>query len=204
MTKFSNFFKIRGGENETFKYTNDYCEMVEILLNFIKGDRSGDFELHLRTRAKCYPTSAQWTINYIRGIRLYLQDMMYLPANVLSEMRKEMCLGKRSLGKFNAVGCGHWRLNWHYPHWLILYPFKNAMHSTLLSHLGNGRKGTDENGDLSAALHSEWSQSRITKDEKDIQTFVEGFRACNPLNAHYEEFRLLHNAFQISKKLGNR
>lgn len=110
--------------------------------------------------------------NYIRGVTLYLQDMMHLSANILTEMGKGMCSVKRSLGKFNAVGCdlalkqtqnrssavtggliGITHIKEAMQRWRILYPVKNAMHSTLLSHLGIE---SDENGDISAAVHSEW------------------------------------------------
>lgn len=54
----SNFLKFvtdMSSENELFKYLNNYCEMVEILLNSILADRCNDFELHLLTTRQMLP-----------------------------------------------------------------------------------------------------------------------------------------------------
>lgn len=55
LSNFSNFVDIMSIENEMFKYFNNYCEMVEFLLNSIKTYRIGDFELHLLTTRQMLP-----------------------------------------------------------------------------------------------------------------------------------------------------
>lgn len=42
-------------ENELFKYLNNYCEMIEILLNSIIADRSNNYELHLLSTRQFLP-----------------------------------------------------------------------------------------------------------------------------------------------------
>lgn len=47
LTEFSEFLHLKSSsKNEIFKFFNNYCEMVEILLNSIKADRSNNYELH--------------------------------------------------------------------------------------------------------------------------------------------------------------
>lgn len=140
---------------EMFKYTNNYCEMVEILLNSIKADRSGNFELHLQTTRQMLPyLFAMNHTNYVRGVTLYLQNMIKLPTEIVHEMKRGMLSVKRSKRKFNAVGCdlaleqsqnrssavtggliGITQNKEAMQRWLILYPYENAIHSTLLSYL---------------------------------------------------------------------
>lgn len=55
LSQFVNFLNLKCANNEKFKYFNNYCEMVEIILNSIKADRSNDYELHLQTVRQMLP-----------------------------------------------------------------------------------------------------------------------------------------------------
>ncbi|GFR19225.1 uncharacterized protein TNCT_679571 [Trichonephila clavata] len=61
--------------------------------------------------------------------------------------------------------------------WLLLYPFKNSIHEAFSSYL---EIQADTTSDIN--YHNEWTQSRINKDEKDIQNIIKYIIACNPYN----------------------
>ncbi|GBP23590.1 hypothetical protein EVAR_80206_1 [Eumeta japonica] len=66
--------------------------------------------------------------------------------------------------------------------WLLLYPFKNAIHEALSSYLGIQEDSTSD-----INYHNEWTKSRI---DKDIQNIIKYFNACNPYNDDNENFAL--------------
>ena len=197
-TNFSKFLDLMSTENELYKYFNNYCEMVEILLNSIMADRSNNFELHLLTTRQILPYFFSMNhTNYIRGVTLYLQDMLKLPPEVIHDMKRGMHSVKRTAGTFNAVGCdlaleqsqnrssavtggliGITKNEEAMQRWLLLYPFKNSVHSTLSSYLGIQ---SDNTGDINS--HNEWTQLRINKDKKDIGNIIKCFNACNPFKS---------------------
>lgn len=79
--------------------------MVEMLLNSIRSDRTGDFDLHLSSIVQMLPYL--FTFNhplYVRGIVLYLQDMLNLPETVKLDLKNGMASVKRKSGTFNGVG----------------------------------------------------------------------------------------------------
>lgn len=163
--------------------------MVEILLNSVMADRSNNYELHLLTTRQMLPYffSTNHT-NNIRGVTLYLQDMMKLPLEVEDDMKRGMLSVKRTEGNFNGVSpdlaleqsqnliCIS-KNEEAMQRWLLLYPFKNAIHEALSSYLGIQEDSTSD-----INYHNEWTQSRIDKDEKDIQNIIKYFNACNPYN----------------------
>ncbi|XP_043480323.1 uncharacterized protein LOC122510010 [Leptopilina heterotoma] len=194
--KFLDFLNRKSIENETFCYLNNYCQMVEILLNSIAADRLGDFDLHLQSTREMLPFLFSMNhTNYVRGVTLYLQDMMKLPTEMVYELKRGMMSVKRGDGKFNAVGCdlaleqtqnrssavsggliGITQSKDAMQRWLLLYPVKNSIHSALLSYLG---MQSDAAGDIHSNFHSEWSQSRMDKDEMDIKNLITCLKECN-------------------------
>lgn len=209
LSQFSVFLQDMCQESETFKFYNDYCEMVEILLNSIKADRESDFDLHLQTTRQMlsYFFSMNHT-NYVRGVSLYLQDMIQCPKDIVDDFRRGMLSVKRSMGKFNSVGCdlaleqsqnrssavtggliGITQNKEAMQQWILLYPFKNSIHSTLLSYLG---MQTDATGDIDSRVHTEWSESRIARDEKDIQNLISILNDFNPFKSNGEN-NVLYN-----------
>ena len=134
--------------------------------------------------------------NYIRGVTLYLQDMIQLPSEVKHDMKRGMLSVKRTEGKFNAVSpdlaleqtqnrssavtgglIGITKNEDAMQRWVLLYPFKNSIHEALSSYLGIQADSTSD-----IKYHNEWTQPRINKDEKDIQNIIKYFNACNPCN----------------------
>lgn len=195
-------------ENELFKYLNNYCEMIEILLNSIIADRSNNYELHLLTTRQILPYFFSMNhTNYIRGVILYLQDMLKLHPEVKNDMKRGMHAVKRTAGTFNAVGCdlaleqsqnrssavtggliGITKNEEAMQRWLLLYPFKNSVHSTFSSYLGIQ---SDTTGDINT--HNEWTQSRINTDEKDVENIIKCFKSCNLVNS--SGYFVLRNIF---------
>lgn len=55
LRKFATFLATKCSENDTLKFLNNYCEMVEVLLNSIRADREGDYDLHLKTTRQMLP-----------------------------------------------------------------------------------------------------------------------------------------------------
>jgi hypothetical protein len=92
--------------------------------------------------------------NYIRGVTLYLQDMIKLPLEVVHDMKGGMLSVKRTEGRFNAVSpdlaleqsqnrssavtgvlIGITKNEEAMLRWLLLYLFKNSLHEALSSYL---------------------------------------------------------------------
>lgn len=197
LMNFSHFLRTMSTENQVFKYLNNYCEMVEILLNSVMADRNSNYELHLLTTRQMLPFFFSMNhTNYIRGVTLYLQDMIKLPLEVEHDMKRGMVSVKRTEGKFNAVSpdlaleqsqnrssavtgglIGITKNEEAMQRWLLLYPFKNSIHEAFSSYL---EIQADSTSDIN--YHNEWTQSRINKDEKDIQNIIKYIIACNPYN----------------------
>lgn len=80
---FDKFLKSKCNEDQTFQYFNNYCGMVEILLDSNKADREGNFDLHLTSTKKMLPYF--FSLNhplYARGVSMSLQDMLQLSDSV--------------------------------------------------------------------------------------------------------------------------
>ncbi|KAG1689631.1 hypothetical protein GQR58_007712 [Nymphon striatum] len=68
-----------------------YMEMVSILLNFIRAEREGNWELHLESFKRMLPWFAVYNhTNYARWGPVYLADMCQLPSR--DEARDKWCL----------------------------------------------------------------------------------------------------------------
>lgn len=64
---------------------------------------------------------------------------------------------------------------------MLLYPFKNSVYEALSSYL---ELQSDSTSDIN--YHNEWTQSRINKDEQDIQNIIKYFNACIPYKPNEE------------------
>ena len=64
-------------------YWCDYMSMVQLLLEFIKAERSGDSPLHIFATFSMVPHffAMDWP-NYSRGLLMYLTDMNQVAENV--------------------------------------------------------------------------------------------------------------------------
>ena len=72
-------FKDKRKKSRTANLWLQYMEMVEILLTFIKGERTGDFNLHLNALSKMLPYFASsGHHHYAKSAHIYLQTMQAL------------------------------------------------------------------------------------------------------------------------------
>ncbi|KAG1682021.1 Sprouty-related, EVH1 domain-containing protein 1 [Nymphon striatum] len=91
----------------TFVFWRQYMDIVQILLQFIRAEREGLWQLHLSSFARMLPWMAMYDhINYLRWGTVYLSDMYQLATTapvVFDEFEKGNFVVKESDGKFNQV-----------------------------------------------------------------------------------------------------
>ncbi|MES9879848.1 MAG: hypothetical protein ABW185_03105, partial [Sedimenticola sp.] len=90
-----------------FKYWHSYIEMVDILLDFIRANRDGNWSLHIDAFAAMLPWMTIYDhTNYARWGPIYLADMKGLAATapeVYAEFMAGNFVVKRSNKRFNQV-----------------------------------------------------------------------------------------------------
>ena len=78
--KYENFRKECSDSNSNFKFWIDYMSMVEILLDFIRANREGDWGAHIDAFKRMLPWLCVYDhTNYTRWGPVYLNDMQLLP-----------------------------------------------------------------------------------------------------------------------------
>ena len=94
-------------ESSTFAYWDEFLEMVEILLRFIRAERNAIWSLHINALSDMLPYFFAYDrINYARWASVYLSDMKSLPitaSNVYNEFINGNHPIKRAAGTFNQV-----------------------------------------------------------------------------------------------------
>ena len=94
-------------ESATFCFWDEFIDMVEILLRFIRAERAGDWNLHIDSLSDMLPYFFAYDrINYARWGSVYFADMKSLPWSA-KEVHDEFMNGnhpiKRAAGSFNQV-----------------------------------------------------------------------------------------------------
>ena len=94
-------------QNSTFTFWKMYIDLVQILLNFVRAEREGNWELHLEAFQQMLPLMAAYDhTNYTRWGIVYLADMKNLqqtaPA-VYNEFTSGNFGVKRTEGAFNQL-----------------------------------------------------------------------------------------------------
>ena len=94
-------------DSATFGFWDEFIEMVEILLRFVRAERAGDWNLHIDSLSDMLPYFFAYDrINYARWGSVYFADMKSLPWSA-KEVHEEFLSGnhpvKRSGGSFNQV-----------------------------------------------------------------------------------------------------
>jgi hypothetical protein len=85
-------------------FWNDYIEMVETLLDFIRAHRDGNWQLHLDSFAAMLPWMTLYDhTNYARWGTVYLADMKCLPQEVKAEFEAGNFVCKKTRHRFNQV-----------------------------------------------------------------------------------------------------
>ncbi|XP_028410461.1 uncharacterized protein LOC114533074 [Dendronephthya gigantea] len=80
--KLHEFTSERGGSNPTFGYWLSFLEMVDILLEFVRATRVGDWSLHLSSVRRMLPwIFAYDRVHYSRYLPIYWLEMLNLPTS---------------------------------------------------------------------------------------------------------------------------
>jgi len=98
MSDYQAFIEAQMAQSETFQYWHKYIELV----NLIRSDREGNWDLHLDTVQALLPLFAVFDCtNYLRWCSLYLEDMRMLPQtapNIYSKFIEGKFVVKRKEG----------------------------------------------------------------------------------------------------------
>ncbi|CAH3184788.1 unnamed protein product [Porites lobata] len=179
-------------KSSLFAFWDDYCTIVNILLQFIKAERTGDWGLHLAATAKMLPYFFSMDRqNYARWISVYLADMKELPrkhpevhkeftegnhaisrsdnqlfAKVWTDMALEQSINADSKSKGGVVGITH---NQSALQRWFLTAHERASVTTALKEMyairDSDRMGT----------HKESQPKRVQRDEEDVKKLIACF-----------------------------
>ena len=99
--KFDAFKDFQAGISQTFNLWNQYIKMVHIMLNFIRVERIGDWELHLEAVTHMLPYFFAYDrTNYSKWTSVYLIDIRKLKYTA-SEVYQEFHSGNHPVERSN-------------------------------------------------------------------------------------------------------
>ncbi|MCG7875527.1 MAG: hypothetical protein N0C90_04285, partial [Candidatus Thiodiazotropha endolucinida] len=185
-------FKKKGREeSQTFAYWDNYMYMVQLLLSFIKSERTGDWVLHLcATKSMAPYYFAMDRTNYSRWLPVYLIDMQTLGsvhpaieqefvngnhavsrsknafAQVWTDMALEQSVNLDSKSKGGIIGIRQKAETLE--RWFITCHERAAITSAIKEICGI--EDSDRVGS-----HKESSLSRIRRDEDDVRKLMDMF-----------------------------
>ena len=185
-------------------FWNSYLEMVEVLMNFVRATREGNWGLHL----ECIKEMLPWFFaydhtNYARYLPVYLAQMMLLPethpearalllngdfgvqratshgfSQIPVDQTIEQTLNRSTKTKGGIVGFS--LRKGAVQRWMI------TAHSRA-SFVDKCRKMTTGVQESQCRLHKETSSARIKRDEEDVKKVFEVIRNwCNPFEPSAE------------------
>ena len=191
-------FNIKFAEQPNFKFWSTYLELVEILLDFIRANREGNWTLHLDSFEAMLPWMSLYDhVNYARWGPVYLTDMKELPFTA-PEVHREFQMGnfvvKRSSHHFNQVPVDQ-ATEWingmcKVSNGIIGItrndPARDRFCVTWAerSHIAHKTRALfDQNEkEESISMHKEALPSRLHQDEQAVQKLVEEFKRNNAFN----------------------
>ncbi|KAK3753754.1 hypothetical protein QZH41_005239 [Actinostola sp. cb2023] len=180
-------------KSKVFSFWEDYINMVLLMLQFIKAERTGNWKLHLSATASMVPHFFSMDrINYARWFPIYLSDMNLLESNhpevfqefiagkfavsrskqpfaqVWTDMALEQSINRDSKTKGGIVGMS--TKEDAVDRWFLTSHERAAITQALKEMCGIGdcdRVGT----------HKEARATRVIRDEKDAQKLVATFNS---------------------------
>lgn len=183
----------RSEKSKVFSFWEDYINMVLVLLQFIKAERTGNWKLHLSTTAAMVPHFFSMDrVNYARWLPVYLSDMNMLELNhpqvyqefiagnhsisrskqpfaqVWPDMALEQSINLDSKSKGGIVGMS--TKEDAVERWFLTSHERAAMTQALKEMCGT------ENCER-IGTHKEAGATRVTRDEKDVQKLVATFNS---------------------------
>ena len=210
LTKYQEFIHTNNANNETFKIWSSFIEMFEVLLLFIRATREGDWVLHLA----CLRYLLIWFFaydrpNYSRHGTVHWLEMYVLKdthPNIDSEFKKGNFVAQRhDHHGFSQTACDQVieqtvNLDSKTKGGITMYTLKQgAVHRFMLSaperaaitrecHKMAGQSISTDN-------HNELQNSRMQRDEKDIQSITATLESMvNPFDNTLESDKLYHLA----------
>jgi len=175
--------------NPTFAFWRQYMTMVQVLLQFIRAEREGLWNLHVVTFARMLPWMALYDhTNYLRWGSVYLSDMQQLDRvapNVYTEFTEGNFVVKESDGKFNQVSTdlalehvnklgkiaggiiGITRTDSARDRWCLTYNDR--------ARLADDTKQMFGLSSAAAVEHKEAGKSRMKRDETDVCCLIDQF-----------------------------
>ena len=192
LTSLLEAFRSAGREkSKVFLFWEDYVNMVLVLLQFIKAERTGNWKLHLTATAAMVPHFfAMDRINYARWLPVYLSNMNMLETSH-PEVYKEFINGNHSVSHSKEPFAQVWTdmaleqsINLDskskggimdmstkedaVDRWFLTIHDRAAMTQAVKAMCGF------ENSTC-IGTHKDTGPSRLARDEKDVQKLVESF-----------------------------
>ena len=189
------FHKIREtckSESGTFAFWDEFIDMIEILLRFIRAEREAIWELHIESLSHMIPYFFAYDrINYARWASVYLADMKSLQ-NTAKPVYEEFMNGnhpvKRAPGTFNQVWTdltleqsvnrdskvkggivGFTQNTEAVNRWLVTAHKRAAIVSSTKSLIEPNERDPRPDTDVT---HKECGKKRLERDEADVQKLL--------------------------------
>jgi len=175
-----------------------YIELVDILRNFIRAERLGDWLLHLQCLFDMLPSLAASGHNlYVKSLHIYLQDMFELEskhpevykhflnghhivrrsdrlwAGISTDLAIEQCL-MRAVKTRGGLVRGRGFTETQRLVWVLSTPACAEINNTMQDLTGEAFTTSDQ--------HKESSQSRMKKDVSDVMTILEFLDSRDPFS----------------------
>ena len=206
---FETFKSERSEASETFRYWNNFIDMVHLLRDIVRADREGDWNLHLSSVKDTLPLFKIFDrTNYLRWCSMYVEDMQGLKESapdVFAAFMEGKFSVKRNVGHFNSVGAdmcleqtinrsskgkggvvGETKRKEFFTSWNLVY------HEMLgVTNLARELSGSQlDHREL--ALHHDDSRADIERVERNVQNMMEYIESKeNPFSMSSEQ--RLHN-----------
>ena len=187
----------------TSAYWWQYIQMVDTLLQYLRAEREGNWQLHLSSFAAMLPWIAIYDhFNYMRWGSVYLADMKQLETShidVYREFSKGGFVVKKTQQAFNQLSTDHaleqinrkckvaggligiTRTDSARDRWCLTSNQRSKLADQTFAMFG-----LDDEGDLSVS-HNESSPSRIKRDEQDVIKIQQQFIRFKVFDGQQEE-----------------
>jgi hypothetical protein len=185
-------------EGRTAALWYQYMEMIAILKAFIRGERTGNWLLHLSTVARMLPYLAAAGHNlYVKSSYIYLTEMLQLEREH-PDVYNQFLLGHHSLRRSDRMWAG--MSSDHMIEQVLMRSLKSSGGLTRGRGLSESQRSTwilampccasindamndiTGTGFVTSEQHKESGHSRMDKDTKDIGTMVSFLKERDPFN----------------------
>lgn len=202
-------------ESGTFEFWDEFIEMIEILLRFIRAERDGIWTLHIDALSEMLPYFFAYDrVNYARWATVYFADMKSL-CHTAKEVNDEFMNGnhpvKRAVGKFNQVWTdlaleqsvnkdskvkggiiGYTQQESAVSRWFLTAHTRANIVASTKAMCENSAEVTTN---VSLSSHKESGKKRIERDEDDVQKILAVLtgQMLNPFNTDTHKTNLVMN-----------